>query len=59
MQEIITMKNRQEIADRIAQEKERLQDLIDEPYNPRQPQLTNIFCITSYIDALKWVLHDT
>lgn len=50
------MKSEIEIVDRIAQLKERLQEMIDEPYNPHQPQLSNIMCIASEIDALKWVL---
>ena len=52
------MKTEIEIADRITQLKERLQEMIDEPYNPHQPQLTNVMCLSSEIDALKWVLYD-
>jgi len=51
------MKTEEQIKDRLAQEKEILDAMIAEPYNPKQPQLTNTFCILSYIDALKWVLY--
>jgi hypothetical protein len=52
------LKSKEQVLDRLAQEKERLGEMIVEPYNPRQPQLTNIFCICTYIDALKWMLSD-
>lgn len=50
------MKTEEQIKDEIAQYKETLQNMVDEPYDPRQPQLTNLMCICSSIDALKWVL---
>jgi hypothetical protein len=52
------MKSELETREELEQYQTRLKEMIDEPYNPGQPQLTNIFCVASYIDALKWVLSD-
>ena len=52
------MKSLIEIKDRIAQETEILNDLINEEYKPNTPQLSNIFCICSSIESLKWVISD-
>ena len=52
------MKTEEQISDELAQYKERIHDMLNEKYNPQQPQLTNLMCLCSYIDALKWVLHN-
>ena len=52
------MKSEIEIRDLLAKQQERLQEMINEPYEPNQAQLTNQFCVLSFIDALKWVLRN-
>ena len=52
------MKTEEEIKDRLAQEKEIIDAMIAEPYNPNQPQLTNLMCILASMETLKWILFD-
>jgi len=52
------MKSKEQILDELAQYKETLSNMVNEKYNPNQPQLTNLMCVCSSIDALKWVLSE-
>ena len=55
---ITIMKTEEQIKDELAKYKDRLKEMMDQPYDPKQPQLTNIFIVHSYVDALKWVLSE-
>lgn len=52
------MKTEDQIRIELAEYQVKLKEMIDRPYDPKQPQLTNQFIVLAYIDALKWVLRN-